>query len=421
MTATAQEVVRGAAVVIDDRIDEPEDAIRSILDQLTTAEVPTVRLRALPSDESLVHWKQFGLIVLDWELTYSTADDATAVPAGVSVPSGLADERDRRSIEFIRSLLEETALPVFVASNADLDGIRAALSEGLNDQAAILEDRVHVFSKSELEVSLFDTIGSWIDSRQALKALRAWKGAYIEAEIATFHQFSQAEEDWVVSVQRAAKADGAPLGVTLRDLIATNTLNRIGPLTIELPEASDDPLSDASALRRVLHLSAVIPDSALAPGEPGTGDLYVAAAAEEPYQEIYILLTPECELTARDERWRFTVLPAQRDLSNSAKQSPNRVAAVSKPNRGQLVSNLLTPVGDEYVIRLSAWESTWVEKPSTDSARSGPAGELWKDYKRIGRLIDPYVTHIQQHFAMVTIRKGLPNLPTDFYAGWSGA
>lgn len=423
MTVAAHAVVRGAAVVIDDRINESEDAIQLIIDQLTSAEVPTIRLSELPSVDSLVHWKQFGLIVLDWELSYSNADEDTEVPVGVAVPSELASETREQNFKFIRSLLDETALPIFVASNADIDGIRSELADAFSDHGSGLAERVKVFSKSELEVSLFDAIGAWIESRPALKALRAWKRAYVEAEIQTFHQFSRAEEDWVVSVQRAAIADGASFEATLRDLLASNIINRIGPLAIEMPEPPTEFLSDATALRRVLHLSAVIPGDALVANEPSTGDLFVLDSAEEPYEEIRILLTPECDLTARDPKWRFTYLPAVRAVPTGTKTSAQRVKSVSSPSKQlHLKSNLLTPGGDEYEIALQGWESIWVERGSSGGVEHEEAldpGEIWPGYRRIGRLLDPYVTHIQQNFSMVTIRKGLPNLPKDFYEGWA--
>lgn len=431
MTATAQEVVRGAAVVIDDRIGEDEDAIQRILNQLEAAEVPTVRMRELPSTGSLVHWKQFGLIVLDWELSYATADEETSVPPGVTVPSELAADVRSANFDFIRSLLDETALPIIIASNADIDSIRSELTDAFPDQVGVLEERLHVFSKSELEVSLFESIGSWIDSRPALKALRAWNRAYVEAEIAAFHQFSRAEEDWVVAVQRAAIADGASFAVTLRDLLASNTVNRIGPLPIEMPDAPSGALQNAAALRQVLHFSAVIPDAALDADEPGTGDLYVRADAIEPYAEIRILLTPECDL-ARGDSWRFTYLPATRKVPTASRPSNKRVESIGKPDRLHLVTALLTPAGDEYDIALKEWESTPVRRPraGADAGALDPDGTgasevesdgdaLWPGFKRVGRLLDPYLTHIQQNFALATIRKGLPRLPDDFFAGWT--
>lgn len=423
MTYGATEIIRGAAVVIDDRIDDPDDALQSILKQLRDADVPLITLRSLPSIESLVYWKQFGLIVLDWELSYSSADDSTSIPVGVTVPSELAAGTRQHNFEFISYLLNETALPVFVASNADLEDIRGQLAGAFPDQASGLQDRVMVFGKGELEVSLFETIGVWINSRPALRALDAWSRAYVDAEIAAFHEFSRAEEDWVVSVQRAARADSASFGATLRGLIASSIVNRIGALRLEMADPADAPLSDAAALRRVLHLSAVIPDEALDPSEPGTGDLYVPVGAPQPYPEIRILLTPECDLV-RGDVWRYTYLPAIRKVPDPEKQQPasgKRVERIGRPERLHVVTSLLTPAGDEYDIALKDWESISVARWSGPVADDGSGSEpgLWPGFARIGRLLDPYLTHIQQQFALTTIRKGLPRLPVDFFEGWA--
>ncbi|SBS69949.1 hypothetical protein [uncultured Microbacterium sp.] len=413
MTATAMDVVRGAAVVIDDRIGQESD-IDDLLKQLDDEAIPTVKLKRLPPPESLVHWKQFALIVMDWALTDVDDESEIEIPAGVPVPSTLSREIIDRNIAFIAALLEQTALPVFIATNESLDEVRTSLREGLETDFPVYNERVHVFSKSELKPDLFETIGSWVSSRPALTVLNAWRTAYVDAEINVFHQFSRAQHDWVASIQRAAAADDAELPVMMRDLIAANVLNRIGPLKVILGDvAPDGALDDASSLRRVLHYSAVVPDSSLATSEASTGDLFVVDGASEPFERIRILLTPECDLTLRDKTWRFTTLTAVRN-PRASKQSKNRAAEAWKLSRSRdlfLTVNLLTEDCAEYDIAVNEWTSEAVTPTKTPDEFV-----IWPGHKRIGRLLPPYSSFLQQSFASVAIRKGMPRLPADLYA-----
>lgn len=413
MTMTALDVVRGAAVVIDDRIGQETD-IDDLLKQLDDEAVPTVRLKKLPPTNALVHWRQFALIVMDWALTDVDDDSEIEIPRGVQVPSTLSQEVVDRNINFIGALLEQTALPVFIATNEALDEVSAALRDAFEATTPTYAERVHVFSKSELKPNLFETIGRWISSRPALQVLNAWRRAYVAAEIDVFHQFSRAQHDWVASVQRAAKADEAEIPVMLRDLIAANVLNRIGPLEVALGDvALDGALDDATALRRVLHYGAVVPDSSLAPAEVSTGDLFVPQGASEPFGEISILLTPECDLTLRDDKWRFTTLTAFRNPRES-KLSKNRTAEAWKLSRSRelfLTVNLLTEDCAEYDIAVNEWSSETVVPTRTDDDFV-----IWPGHTRIGRLLPPYSTFLQQSFASVAIRKGMPRLPADLYA-----
>lgn len=399
--------------MIDDRIGQETD-IDDLLKQLDDETVPTVRLKRLPPTDALVHWKQFALIVMDWALTDVDEDSEIEIPRGVPVPSTLSQEVVERNIAFIAALLEQTALPVFIATNESLEEVKASLRDAFETTAPIYEERVHVFSKSELKPNLFETIGNWISSRPSLQVLNAWRKTYVAAEIDVFHQFSRAQHDWVGSIQRAAKADDAEIPVVLRDLIAANILNRIGPLEIALGEvAIDGGLDDAASLRRVLHYSAVVPDSSLAPSEVSTGDLFVPEGASEPFKEIRILLTPECDLTLRDENWRFTTLAATRNPRES-KQSRNRAAEAWKLSRSRelfLTVNLLTEDCAEYDIAVNEWSSEIVTPTKTDRDFV-----IWPGHARIGRLLPPYSTFLQQSFASVAIRKGMPRLPADLYA-----
>jgi hypothetical protein len=412
MTATALDVVRGAAVFIDDRIGQEGD-IDDLLKQLDDESVPTVKLKKLPPTEALVHWKQFALIVMDWALTDIDEESEIEIPQGVPLPSTLSQEVIDRTIEFITALLEQTALPVFIATNEPVDEVNTALQDALAGSFPTYGERVHVFRKSELKPNLFETIGKWISSRPALQVLDAWRRAYVAAEIDVFHQFSRAQHDWVASIQRAAKADEADVQVTLRDLIAANILNRIGPLEVALEEAAvDGAVDDAASLRRVLHYSAVVPNSSLAASEVSTGDLFVPEGASEPYESISILLTPECDLTLRDEHWRFTTFTAKREPRES-KEPKNRAKNAWKPSSRELhlTVNLLTEDCVEYDIAVNEWCSEKVT-PTV----SGGAFVIWPGYKRIGRLLPPYSTFLQQSFAHVAIRRGMPRLPADLYA-----
>lgn len=408
----AGDVVRGAAVVIDDRIGQETD-IDDLLTQLRDQSVPTVELRELPPTEALVHWKQFALIVMDWALTDVEDDSKIEIPQGVPVPSTLTQDVINRNVDFIAALLEQTALPIFIATNESVDDVNTALHDAFADTFPIHRERVHVFSKSELKPNLFERIGKWISSRPALHVLETWRRSYVEAEIDVFHQFSQAQHDWVASIHRAAKADEAEIGVTLRDLIAANILNRIGPLQVQLDEVViDGALDDATPLRRVLHYSAVVPDSSLAASEVSTGDLFVPEHASEPFTSISILLTPECDLTLRDESWRFTSFTATR-APRESKESTKRAKGAWKPGSKDLhlTVNLLTEDCVEYDIAVNEWTSEMVTPIKTDNSFV-----IWPGHRRIGRLLPPYSTLLQQTFGQVTTRRGLPRLPADLYA-----
>ncbi len=198
----------------------------------------------------------------------------------------------------------------------------------------------------------------------------------------------------------------------LRDLIASNILNRIGPLKVELSDASGEELKDAASLRRVLHYSAVVPNGSLHASEVSTGDMFIDENAPEPYQVIRILLTPECDLTPRDSTWRFTTVTAVRN-PREGKTDKNRAANAWKPSSKPLhfTVNLLTEDCVEYDVAVNEWSSELVVPADTENGFT-----IWPGHTRIGRLLPPFSTFLQQNFALIAIRKGTPRLPADLYA-----
>lgn len=434
-TAALGSSIHGPAVIVDDKIEGSDQSLEAILGQLAAAEIPVVRLQSLPTLDAVVHWRRFGLIILDWQLTYGEAVDTT-VPLGVPVPSGLAEDSREQVTAFVRELLESTALPVFIASNSNVDEIKSHLAAELADFGAVLDQRVKVYKKSELHESLLTELDTWLSHRPSLVALQSWSQAYLAAETAAFQAFMQAEEDWVAAVYRASVVDGSAFEQELRELLARNIVNRLGRLDISWqPPAAGEQLTDGGALRHVLHMGAVIPDAALDPREVGTGDLFVRADAVEPFDEIDIVVTPECDLLRGDEL-RITYLRAKCKPNATQSNSKKRVDAAGRPDRLHLITCLLTPRGDEYDISLKDWEVVAISSLTpvqalvgTDAAGGNNANEpasptsprdapLWPKMRRIGRLMDPYITHVQQNYALATIRKGLAKIPDDFFAGW---
>lgn len=410
----AASVIRGAAVIVDDKIGNPEGALAEILRQLEDAAVPVVRMQELPRVESLVHWRQFGLIVLDWELTYSELDEPVE-EFGITVPSGLQEGKYAEVTEFVRALLSETMLPIFIASSGDVEGIRQHLDDALTDLGAGNRARVRVYSKTTLEFSLFDELEKSISDRPSVNVLRAWGRAYLDAEMSTFRHFVDSDEDWVMAMVKAARDDQSAVDHVLRETIARNIVNRIQPIAVELPDSPSEAMGDASSLRRVVHLSAVVPAEALKGADLASGDLFVAESDTEPYSEIRILMTPDCDLVRRT-RVRFLYLTAVLHLANQNKNAVNRVKELRARRPESFLTAVLTPSGTEYKVALKDWESEWVELSETTDADMDTA---WPGHRRIGRLMDPYISNVQQHFASEAIRKGLPRIPDDFFEGWA--
>jgi len=401
----ASDYFTGPAVVVDDKIDNPESDMARVLDQIEERSMPIVRMKALPSDDEIDNWRGFALIVLDWELQ-PVAEEIL----GMASPSGLVDDNAARLSEFVDKLLERLYCPIFVISNQSLDAIKEELASRLTTVRDQVDARVKVMSKTEVEDHLFDELSKWIESHPAVYAMERWERSYQDARTAMFRNFELTSGDWPRILWATSKDDAVNASFELTEIITRNILNRFNPLefedavltmTEEEAGVGDDVLS---TLRKVVHRAAVVPKEALHDDVIMPGDFFRTGAPEAPEAKIAVNVTPACDLVARQGK------------------SPDDIRMVLLP--GDLVSDNTLADAEKMKDLESRRESelVWVmrddARPYRIWFRTWDTG-TWGDLKgaRMGRLLDPWLTQLLQRFTLHFQRQGTPHLSDDFYKG----
>ena len=200
-----------------------------------------------------------------------------------------------------------------------------------------------------------------------------------------------------------------------------NLLHRMDPnlFSADLILSTED--SDSlDSVRRVLHQHAVLPVERLHSDVIMPGDFFFEEAAKDQEdaedeadaedehtflpQIIDICLTPACDLVARDQTPDDLQMFMARaslvaDTELSSKKAIKRLLDSSESTTSVLLHHLV-PQDAMYRVRFRDWfVTTWGEVKN----------------RRRGRLLDPYVTLLQQRHALFSQRQGQPRLPDDFY------
>lgn len=416
MNSLALELFVGPAVVVDDEVNQANTTAHAVAEELGQAHFPVIRRRVIPHDDEIAHWQAMSLIVLDWDLRGSASiapdehdsidgDDMTLL--GLTIPDRISRDPRRDSLRFVRKLMTELYCPVFIISNLDVKEIWDELEKGLDsDEILQLKARVLVRSKTQAEGSLLDGLSDWITDHPAIYALKTWERAYERAKSALFHDFQVSSVEWPGILWNTSRKDGTNPDHDLTQTISRNLLHRMAPRVFDPNLISSAECSDSlDSVRRVLHQEAVLPAERLQDNVIMPGDFFVADEEfHDPPHHVDICLTPACDLVARgkDEADDIKMFMVRALLVQDTELSTPK--AIDKMLKSDLTTSVvlhhLVPEDAMYIVRFKNWSVT-----------------TWGSVKnrRLGRLLDPYVTLMQQRYALFSQRQGVPRLPDGFY------
>lgn len=417
-------MLHGPAVIVDDdlaRGDDPlgsesaglagetvepggaDDALASFVNEIRRRGIPLMKYSSLPERAEIQHWRSTSLIILDWDLIPRPA-------LGISIPASLAGLAKDEFADFVRALLAETYCPVFIFSNEDENDIWRSLDARIQRPGVTLRNRVHVRRKADVMGRLFDEVTEWLTKHPAVYVWKAWEQEYEVASSSLFHDFEESSPDWPSLLWSTAVTDRANPHYELAEVISRNVLHRFRPVVFEADLISRDPGTEyQGSLHRVLHRQAVISRSGLHPNVLSPGDFFYSTPRKKDAlpDVVWINVTPACDLLRVSEEalddvrlllLRANRLPDDRYLQQSEKKIETFLDN-DKPT--SQVIHLLFDRGVPYEVEFKNWEvRTW----------------RYMKKRRRGRLLEPYVTQLQQKNALYMHRQGLPRVPVSFYA-----
>lgn len=394
----------GPAVVVDDKIEDPDSGMASVLAQIDERSMPIVKKTGLPRESEIDHWRGFSLIVLDWELRPIASEIA-----GLSVPAGLSEENAAEVADFVEKLLTRLYCPIFILTNQSVDAVKDELATRLDAVEEQLEARVLVMGKAEVAEHLFEELAKWIESHPAVYVMELWERGYQDARGMMFRNFELTSGQWPSVLWATSKADGVNESFELAETITRNIVHRFRPLEFEdaVLRIDDDEgrMDDLSmpTLRLVVHRGAVVPSESLYRDVIMPGDFFAAGDPEDRLARILINLTPACDLVPRGGKTlddiRMFLVEGQL-LSDDEFDSERKIEKLLESRPELELVWVLREDARPYRIRFKSWS----------------VGQ-WGDYKeaRIGRLLDPWITQLLQRFALHFQRQGLPRLSEHFY------
>jgi len=389
--------IQGIAIIIDDQINDKNANINKIVDQLNTSNVPFIKFTAIPSDEIVKHFHGISFVILDWDLKGDLLDEETLY-SGVKLPESVSKDSQEKTINFIRLIKNKCFSPVFILTNHSPEDIKKAL----NDNDVLLDGKPNfVFVKSKSDVTegkLFSEILAWIKNSPSIYVLNEWEREYFKAKNKLFSDFYDMSPAWPKVLWKTSSNDGINASLNLGNIISRNLHTRMSPFEFDesiIYECNYN--ADIDETRAVIQGERFIDKDGLHDDSISTGDMYCIS------QKLYINIRPECDCVINRNQGQdgadadvelYLLRVNTMNKKKETEEFNSKYGSLNEPEVGAVVFCMYK----NKSIRLS-FKDIKIKK--------------WSEIKdkRVGRLLPPYITRIQQRYSHYLQRQGQPRIP----------
>ncbi len=394
----------GISLIIDDEYDKKDD-IKNLIQQIENENMPFIAFKMIPNKEMIKNFSGISFVLLDWKLTDEEVTES--VMEGVTLPSTLEESLGEENIEFLKQLKENVFAPVFIFTNEPKETIITKLREN-----GLYQDDKPTFilikNKDELTNDrLFSAIEEWIRSIPSIYVLKKWEESYQKAKNQLFWDFYERSPIWPKIIWDCYKKDllvspndqtdySKNLSRELGEVITRNLYTRMAPFCFEETTLQTATAYELSEVPSVLEGERFLKANFLNPDEIFTGDLfreeYENQETHEMKSKYWLNIRAQCDLVRNSDPELYCIKGRILDESkahydNGAFIERNNQAIVAFIDDGKFIEFLFSK------FEIKKWSKL-------------------KD-KRIGRLLPPYITRIQQQYSLYFQRQGLPRTPEE--------
>ena len=390
-----KDLLSGIAVVIDDRIDDgaggdedenqEDDLIVEIVRRLEQEwNLPCCKRREMPPEGSWASLLQgASFILLDWKLWPSGAEE-------------LEKDGIERNIRFIKRA-KTYLVPVFIFTNENPDDVKNALPGAIYRNESPEKNFVFIQAKRKLlsDDSLdLGTVERWMKGNASVYALKTWEQVFRAARKDLFASMYARNPDWPRVFWNAYEKDGVDPSFSLTHLINDSLRGRMHTTAFEAEILADShseisrvPMADLRALIYEITFQSTNTENQIR-----CGDLF-----KQPGGKFLLNIRPDCDCIPRGVSGQDEV-----DLYCIEGKKMSESILRKRYHNGHYSERV-----DESIV-FAAIESKSI-RFKFNTLRVEKFGNLKE--RRIGRLLHPYLTRIQQRYALFLQRQGLPRIP----------
>lgn len=432
-----EQLFKGIAIIIDDEINDGDSSISKIKSMIESRNIPVLAYDDIPNKELINSFEHSSFIVLDWEYVNDAERDIKNVDERISIPSTLQKEKEDELIEFIREILK-FFVPVFIFTSHSPDEIRdRLLSENIISDEK--NDRIFIKQKNELgsDNILFESIENWLKQAPSVYVLKSWERTIIDAKNKLFIEMNNYSPNWTKIIWDCLNNDSIENKNEFGEFITRNLVNRISAYEFDEEILDCEETASKEELAAVIEGERYISYDAQ-PEQAYTGDIF------KKNDDYYLNIRAQCDLSREanpkiyyikgnvlkyEDITTFDIhFTDTEDLVLNRKdvyklddikeicKSHNKLKSLNYKFRKFRNSNFFL-FGDI----LENKSEVIIACIAGGQILKFPIKEIYIEEfnvlkeKRIGRLLPPYITRVQQKCSQYIVREGVMPVPISLF------
>ena len=330
-------------------------------------------------------FRSASFVLLDWRL-WGSGGDALKLSILEDIKQFLTTAR-------------ESLVPVLILTNENPDDVTAelrTLPSDVYDEDAKATNFVFVVQKNQFWTGTSVDLGTfdrWVYGNASVYALKTWDRVMESAKSELFRAMCRRNVNWPTVFWETYRTDGVDPSESLTNLISDSLRGRMRVDAFE-GERLGGRAEDVSGeeLRKLIVETSFRVADVLPPDEVRCGDLYEGEA-----RKYWLNLRPDCDSIPRDSG---DIGDIEVYCVEGKRLKPGELRKLFKNGHFEerVSQSVVFGVIDGKSIlfdfaRLRVWKYSEVRE------------------RRMGRLLHPYVTRVQQRYALFIQRQALPRLP----------
>lgn len=379
---------RKPALIIDDQLNDLESDITRIKQDFEKHGLSFVLFDNVPDEKYWDCLGQLSFAILDWQLNNPNSPDGVLPSFGVST---LEDENKEFFVSFVISLIDKYMIPVFILTQQNRQHVEDFFRMDNKTKEAFAKGQLVVFSKSDVSGDRIEILLSeWCQNNPSVYVLKTFERAIDDAKQNLFSTMNSLNTNWPTIVYDTLKRDQSEdIDNEFVEFIASSLIGRINQPEFDkaILDKKDDSVS-SEELIKIYSNSKFVEYTDSQPNNAYSGDLY----ADELKENFYLNITPECDI----RRGKYIFIKG--NFTNDYKYDETN--GIINKNISHYVPLLLDKKCVEFCFRKYRVINNKknFDEISFESDKN--------PYKRVGRLLHPYITEIRERFGYFISRHG---------------
>ena len=378
-----QNYLSATALVIDDEIVDETSTISGIIAELERQGTLFIKRRELL--ESIDSISNLAFIILDWDL--SKREEKEQLPECVSLGAALLENQKSKIRDFIQNVIDRYFVPIFIFTQENIESIQSYLAEQEPIKEAIDKNRVYICSKNSLKnEQVIVSLNDWLNNSMTVYTYKIIEEAIENAKHRYFNEMFVCDLNWPCLVYQTLNADNpVDINSDFQEFLLTSFTSTINPIRFNSAGFEKAVNLEPAEVIKIFGKIKFLSYEGQAEVGLHSGDIYANSDGEK--NEYLINVSAACDM--RNKRCYFVT---GEEMSHPRKHDIVYTYTVKR---------ILDNQGIEFHLN----DAQLLDITDVNEIILDYNGEV-KQYKRIGRLLNPYISALQNKYSDYITRVG---------------